>query len=74
MKNGKRIDDRLPKELRPIKFEVGALQRADGSCYVEQGGNKIMAAVYGPRQYIRVTCSKQTVRSSVTATIWRLFR
>jgi exosome complex component RRP41 len=49
MKNGKRIDNRLPKELRPIKFEVGALQRADGSCYVEHGGNKIMAAVYGPR-------------------------
>src|ERR1035437_6124390 len=49
MKNGKRIDNRLPKELRPINVEVGALQRADGSCYVEHGGNKIMAAVYGPR-------------------------
>ncbi|MGB9370692.1 MAG: exosome complex exonuclease Rrp41 [Halobacteriota archaeon] len=49
MKNGKRIDNRLPNELRPIKFEVGALERADGSCYVEHGGNKVMAAVYGPR-------------------------
>ena len=49
MKNGKRIDDRLPNELRPIKFEVGPLERADGSCYVEHGGNKIIAAVYGPR-------------------------
>lgn len=49
MKNGKRIDNRLPNELRPIKFEVGALERADGSCYVEHGGNKIIAAVYGPR-------------------------
>ena len=36
VKNGKRIDDRLPKELHPIKFEVGALQRADGSCYVDK--------------------------------------
>ena len=49
MKNGKRIDNRLPNELRSIKFEVGVLERADGSCYVEHGGNKIIAAVYGPR-------------------------
>jgi exosome complex component RRP41 len=47
--NGKRIDNRLPDELRPIKFEVGVLERADGSCYVEHGGNKVIAAVYGPR-------------------------
>jgi exosome complex component RRP41 len=47
--NGKRIDNRLPDELRPIKFEVGILERADGSCYVEHGGNKVIAAVYGPR-------------------------
>jgi exosome complex component RRP41 len=26
------------------------LYRADGSCYLEWGGNKIMAAVYGPRE------------------------
>lgn len=49
IKNGKRIDKRLPNELRPIKFKVGVLERADGSCYVEHGGNKVMAAVYGPR-------------------------
>ncbi|MGZ4903567.1 MAG: exosome complex exonuclease Rrp41 [Halobacteriota archaeon] len=49
IKNGKRIDKRSPNELRPIKFEVGVLERADGSCYVEHGGNKVMAAVYGPR-------------------------
>ncbi len=47
--NGRRIDNRLPEELRPIKFEVGVLERADGSCYVEHGGNKVIAAVYGPR-------------------------
>lgn len=47
--NGKRLDGRTPEELRPIKIEVGVLKRADGSCYLEQGGNKIMAAVYGPR-------------------------
>jgi len=48
--NGLRIDGRLPNQLRPIKMEVGVLDRADGSAYIEWGGNKIMAAVYGPRE------------------------
>jgi len=49
-KNGKRLDGRKPDELRPIKIEAGPLYRADGSCYIEWGGNKILAAVYGPRE------------------------
>jgi exosome complex component RRP41 len=49
MNKGKRIDNRSPSEMRPVKFEVGVLERADGSCYVEHGGNKVIAAVYGPR-------------------------
>ncbi len=48
--NGLRIDGRLPNQLRPIKMEVGVVERANGSAYVEWGGNKIMAAVYGPRE------------------------
>lgn len=48
--DGKRLDGRLPNELRPIKIEVGVLKRADGSCYFEMGSNKVMAAVYGPRE------------------------
>ncbi|MEM2924700.1 MAG: exosome complex exonuclease Rrp41 [Methanocellales archaeon] len=48
--NGKRLDGRTPEELRPIKIEVGVLKRADGSCYIEFGGNKVIAAVYGPRE------------------------
>ncbi|RLF51311.1 MAG: exosome complex exonuclease Rrp41 [Thermoplasmata archaeon] len=50
IKDGKRVDGRKPDELRPIKIEAGVLYRADGSCYLEWGGNKIMAAVYGPRE------------------------
>jgi exosome complex component RRP41 len=50
IKNGKRIDGRKADELRPIKMEVGVLKRADGSCYVEWGKNKVIAAVYGPRE------------------------
>ncbi|MEM1566075.1 MAG: exosome complex exonuclease Rrp41 [Candidatus Bathyarchaeia archaeon] len=49
-KKGLRLDGRRPDELRPIKIEVGVLSNADGSAYVEQGKNKILAAVYGPKE------------------------
>ena len=48
--NGLRLDGRKSNELRPIKIEAGVLKRADGSAYVEWGKNKVMAAVYGPRE------------------------
>jgi len=47
---GLRLDGRQPTELRPLKIEAGVLARADGSCYIEMGGNKVIAAVYGPRE------------------------
>jgi len=50
IKEGKRLDGRGFEELRPIKIEVGVLKRADGSCYFELGDNKVIAAVYGPRE------------------------
>jgi len=48
--NGVRLDGRRYNELRPIRIEAGVLKRADGSAYIEWGGNKILAAVYGPRE------------------------
>ena len=45
-----RADGRAYNELRPIKIEAGVLERADGSAYVEVGGNKILASVYGPKE------------------------
>ncbi len=48
--NGLRTDGRRWDELRPIKIEVGTLQNADGSAYIEFGKNKIVAAVYGPKE------------------------
>jgi len=48
--DGKRLDGRSPDELRPLKIEAGVLKRADGSAYVEMGKNKVLAAVYGPRE------------------------
>jgi exosome complex component RRP41 len=47
-----RIDKRRFDELRPISIEAGVLKRADGSCYIEWGKNKIYAAVYGPRRVL----------------------
>lgn len=49
-KKGLRLDGRKPDELRPIKIEVGILSNADGSAYIEQGKNKILAAAFGPRE------------------------
>ena len=48
--NGIRIDGRKVDELRPMKIEAGVLKSADGSAYVEIGKNKVLAAVYGPRE------------------------
>lgn len=47
---GLRVDGRRLDELRPVKLEVGILDKADGSAYIEHGRNKILAAVYGPRE------------------------
>jgi exosome complex component RRP41 len=49
-KKGLRLDGRKSDELRSIKIEVGALSNADGSAYIELGKNKILAAVYGPKE------------------------
>lgn len=49
-KKGKRLDGRAIDELRPIKIEVGVVPNADGSCYLEWGYNKVLAAVYGPKE------------------------
>ncbi len=48
--NGMRIDGRTAEEHRQIKVEAGVLHNADGSAYVEIGKNKVLAAVYGPRE------------------------
>lgn len=50
LRNGIRVDGRRWNELRPIRMEVGVLDKADGSAYIEHGKNKILVAVYGPRE------------------------
>jgi len=48
--DGLRLDGRRVDEIRPMTIEVGVLSRADGSCYLEWGRNKILVGVYGPRE------------------------
>ena len=49
-KKGIRLDGRKIDELRPVKMQVGVLPNADGSAYLEQGKNKILVGVYGPKE------------------------
>lgn len=45
-----RKDGRTFNSLRNMKMEIGVLNNADGSAYVECGKNKILVGVYGPRE------------------------
>jgi exosome complex component RRP41 len=48
--DGSRLDGRGLHELRSITMKTGVLNRANGSCYLTWGNNKIICAVYGPRE------------------------
>ena len=50
--NGKRTDGREFDELRPIKIQSGLLKNAEGSAYLEWGNNKVLAAIYGPKEAV----------------------
>ena len=50
LEDGRRLDGRNLHEMRPIAMRTGVLNRADGSCYLTWGNNKIICAVYGPRE------------------------
>ena len=42
-----------PHTPRNVFFRVGAISRAQGSCFAEVGDTKVMVGVYGPRQSSR---------------------
>ncbi|UCG04466.1 MAG: exosome complex exonuclease Rrp41 [Candidatus Heimdallarchaeota archaeon] len=50
LEDGRRLDGRGFQDLRPIEMQTGILGRADGSCYLKWGNNKIICAIYGPRE------------------------
>lgn len=47
--NGKRIDGRLPEELRPIEMKLDIVSRANGSAEVKFANTMVIASVHGPR-------------------------
>jgi len=48
--DGKRISGRSVDEMRPVTIRAHVLENAPGSCYLEWGNNKVIAAAYGPRE------------------------
>jgi len=48
--DGKRLDGRAVDEIRPFSCKTGVIKNAQGSAFVQHGGNQIIAAVYGPRE------------------------
>jgi exosome complex component RRP41 len=50
LEDGNRLDGRGFHDLRPVSMKTGVLSRADGSCYLKWGNNKIICAVFGPRE------------------------
>eukprot|EP01004_Peranema_trichophorum_P007661 NODE_6436_length_886_cov_11.791612_g5843_i0.p1 GENE.NODE_6436_length_886_cov_11.791612_g5843_i0~~NODE_6436_length_886_cov_11.791612_g5843_i0.p1 ORF type:complete len:247 (-),score=46.89 NODE_6436_length_886_cov_11.791612_g5843_i0:71-811(-) len=48
--DGLRVDGRRANEIRTIKTQLGVIERADGSCLLEQGNTKVLAVVHGPRE------------------------
>ncbi len=50
IRDGIRTDNRKYDELRPVSMEMGLLTKADGSALINMGKNKILVAVYGPRE------------------------
>jgi exosome complex component RRP41 len=49
IKDGKRIDGRLPEQLREIEMALDIVTRANGSAQVRFGNTLVVASVYGPR-------------------------
>ena len=48
IENGKRLDGRMPGDLRAISIVANVVPNAAGSAMITWGNNKIIAAVSGP--------------------------
>lgn len=49
---GKRLDGRGLNDLRPLEIKVGVIPNAEGSCELQMGETKVIAAVYGPKEVL----------------------
>lgn len=59
---GLRFDGRKSEELRKLRHRIGVIDYADGSAYIEQGLNKILAVIHGPREPKRKDSAGDQVR------------
>jgi len=50
--DGKRLDGRLPEEMRPIEMKLDIVTRADGSAHVSFGNTVTIASVFGPKEVV----------------------
>lgn len=50
---GLRVDGRRPCELRNFTAQIGIFTQADGSCSLQMGNTKCIAAVYGPKEPLK---------------------
>ena len=50
---GLRCDGRRNTDIRQIKLKIGIANSADGSCYFEQGLNKVLVLIHGPLEQQR---------------------
>lgn len=63
---GLRRDGRRPRETRRLMYKFGPLGDCDGSAYLEQGCNKVLVVVHGPRaplqrSHAQVSCATLSV-------------
>jgi exosome complex component RRP41 len=65
---GLRVDGRLPADLRRLKHKLGSMRNVDGSCYLEQGLNKVLVTVLGPVEQTRQD-GRHADKGTVTVTI-----
>ena len=72
-KKGLRIDGRKLDEMRPVTISVGNVKNADGSSYIEFGKNKIISAVYGPKEPV-FKLPGSSVRDRMYEILENLFR
>jgi len=46
----RRVDGRLPADIRPLSARLAVYAHADGSAFVQMGGTRVLCAVYGPHE------------------------
>lgn len=69
---GLRRDGRRPGETRRLMYQFGPLGNCDGSAYLEQGCNKVLVTVHGPRaprqrSHAQVGCATLSVAYQVSS-------